>query len=305
MNPLDDLQLLLSRHATQPLTPTAIPGLTLMRVDAVSVCTIPAVYTPMLCIIAQGSKQVVVGSTTLHYNTGRYLVSSVDLPASGRVTEATPTHPYLALGLDLDPMLLATLFLDLPRSQKLPALSRGVAVSPVSPELLEPFVRLLRLLETPADIAPLAPLILREILYRLLTGDQAAMLSQIALGEHRVTQVLRVIDWIRSHFARPLGTTALARLAGMSPASLHRHFKAVTAMSPLQYQKQIRLQEARSLMVSGNVDAASAGYAVGYSSPSQFSREYHRLFGAPPRQHIERMRSPGDAETSATLSANA
>ena len=305
MNALNDLRLLLARHTTKPFTPTAIPGLTLLRADSIASCTIAAVYNPMLCIIAQGSKQVIVGDATLHYDTGSYLVSSVDLPASGRVTEATPTHPYLALGLNLDPKLLATLLLDQPGIPQPASLARGVGVSPVSPELLEPFVRLLRLLDTPADITPLAPLIVREILYRLLTGEQAAMLRQIALGERRISEVLRVIDWIRANFARPLHIATLARLAGMSPASLHRQFKAVTAMSPLQYQKQIRLQEARQIMVTGNADAASAGYAVGYGSPSQFSREYHRLFGAPPRQHIERMRAPDAIANSAGLSANA
>jgi AraC-like DNA-binding protein len=291
VNVLAELQRLLERHATGSIKSTQVPGLALMRADAVSSCAIAAVYSPMVCIIAQGSKQVVVGNATLDYDPGNYLISSVDLPVSGRVTSATPEHPYLALGLQLDPKLLAAVFLELPEGRAQTSLSRGVAVSPVSSELLEAFARLLRLLDAPADIPPLAPLVVREIFYRLLTGEQASMLRQIALPESRLPQVIRVVEWIRNNYARPLHIGQLARLAHMSPASLHRQFKAVTAMSPLQYQKQVRLQEAQYIMVSRDADAASAGFAVGYGSPSQFSREYHRMFGTPPRQHTNQVRS--------------
>ena len=291
MNVLEELRNLLDRHATSSLTSTPIPGLTLMRAEEISPCMIAAVYSPMVCIIAQGSKQVVVGNATLNYDAGKYLISSVDLPVSGRVTSAKPTRPYLALGLELDPKLLATILLDLPKYRETTSLSLGVAVSRNSPELLEAFVRLLRLLDFPADADPLAPLILREIFYRLLTGEQARMLRQIAFQESPLPQIMRVIEWIRQNYARPLHITNLAGLANMSPASLHRQFKAVTAMSPLQYQKQVRLQEARHIMVSRSVNAAAAGYAVGYGSPSQFSREYHRMFGVPPRQHTNQVRS--------------
>lgn len=268
-----------------------------MRSDTVSSCMIAAVYSPMICIIAQGRKQVIAGATAFDYDVGKYLVSSVDLPVSARVTAATPEHPYLALALELDPKLLATVLLDLPRSREEKSLRCGVAVSPNSSGLLDAFVRLLRLLDSPADIAHLAPLVLREIYYRLLTGEQAAMLRQMALPQTRLPQVLKAISWIRHNYAEPLHIVALARLASMSPASLHRQFKAVTAMSPLQYQKQIRLQEAKQIMVSESADAASAGYAVGYGSPSQFSREYHRMFGNPPRQHLNQMKSREQAAT--------
>jgi AraC-like DNA-binding protein len=279
MKALEELRNLLERHATSSLTLTPISGLTLMRVEEISPCMIAAVYSPMVCIIAQGSKQVVVGNATLDYDAGKYLISSVDLPVSG--------------SLELDPRLLATILLDLPKNQETASLSRGVAVSPNSPELLEAFVRLLRLLDSPGDIGPLAPLTLREIFYRLLTGEQARMLRQIALQESRLSQIMRVIEWIRQNYARPLHITNLARIASMSPASLHRQFKAVTAMSPLQYQKQVRLQEARHIMVSKSVDAATAGYAVGYGSPSQFNREYQRMFGISPRRHANQVRSLG------------
>ncbi len=288
---LDALKELLQRHSAEPSCSTPVAGLSLMRSDTVSSCMIAAVYSPMVCIIAQGRKQVIAGDTILDYDVGKYLISSVDLPVSAMVTGATPKHPYLALALELDPKLLATVLLDLPQSEDRKTLRRGVAVSRNAPALLDAFVRLLRLLDSPDDVAHLAPLVLREIYYRLLTGEQSAMLRQMVLPKNRFSQVLKAIGWIRHNYARPLSIAYLARLASMSPACLHRQFKAVTAMSPLQYQKQIRLQEARQIMVSESVDAASAGYAVGYGSPSQFSREYHRMFGFPPRQHLTQMKS--------------
>jgi AraC-like DNA-binding protein len=287
---LSELRLLLMRHAADPFRLTAAPGLTLARSATTSPCMIAGLYAPMVCIIAQGSKQVVVGNSTLDYDTGKYLVSSVDLPVAARITDATLENPYLAAALVLDLKLLAEVALDLPKGSEERGLHRGIAVGSRSPALLEGFVRLLRLLESPSDVAPLAPLILREIYYRLLTGEQSAFMRQIALAEGRQPQVLKVIEWIRHNYAEPLHIDALARLASMSPASLHRQFKALTAMSPLQYQKQIRLQKAQQIMLSEGKDAASAGYAVGYDSPSQFSREYQRMFGEPPHQHMHRMR---------------
>ncbi len=291
MDQLDTLRGLLWRHAAEPFCSTPITGLSLMRSDAVSSCMIAAMYSPMVCIIAQGKKQVIAGDTTLDYDVGRYLVSSVDLPVSAMVTKATPEHPYLALSLELDPRLLASVLLDLPRSDERQPLHCGVAVSPNPPALIEAFVRLLRLLDSPDDVAHLAPLVLREIYYRLLKRERSAMLRQMALPQSRLPQVLRAIGWIRHNYAKPLHIASLARLTSMSPASLHRQFKAVTSMSPLQYQKQVRLQEARQIMVSENIDAASAGYIVGYGSPSQFSREYSRMFGIPPKQHLRQVQS--------------
>jgi len=291
MDRLTQLQQLISRHVIGPCFSTAIPGLNLLRADIVSACSVQTVYSPMVCVIAQGSKRVVIGNITLDYDAASYLISSVHLPVSGSVTEASPDRPYLALSLALDPKILATFLLDLSPEKRDLGPPRGIAVSRYAPELLEAFVRLLRLLDRPDEIAPLAPLLVREIHYRLLTGDHANMLRAIAMQESRTAQINRVIDWIRQNFASPLHIDTLARLADMSPASLHRHFKAITAMSPLQYQKQLRLQEARHLLLSQNDDAAAAGFAVGYGSPSQFRREYHRLFGAPPRQDIDRLRA--------------
>jgi len=284
---LTELQDLISRHVTAPQSSSAVPGLNLLQADTVSPCSVQTVYSPMVCIIAQGRKRVVVGNATLDYDAAQYLISSVHLPVSGNVTEATPDRPYLALSLALDPKILGSFLLELPWGQRNRNPTRGIAVSRCAPDLLEIFVRLARLLDRPAEIGPLAPLMIREIHYRLLIGDHADMLREIAVQESRTAQIMRVIDWIRQNFARPLQIRTLTRLAGMSPASLHRHFKAITSMSPLQYQKQLRLQEARHLLVSGNDNAAAAGYAVGYGSPSQFSREYHRLFGQPPRQDIK------------------
>lgn len=291
MEMLEEMQGLIARHSNGERTETAIPGLRLLRSECVSPCEVQVVYTPMVCVIAQGRKRVRVGGAVLEYDAAKYLISSVDLPVSGSVTEATEERPYLALSLALDPKALAATLLELPKERREAAPTRGIAVGRPAPELLEAMVRLLRLLDRPEEILPLAPLTVREILYRLLRGDQAAPLRQIAMQQSRTAQVVRAIDWIRQNYAKPLHLDALAREANMSPASLYRHFKAVTAMSPLQYQKQIRLGEARQILVSAREDAAAAGFAVGYGSPSQFSREYHRLFGAPPRQDMERSRA--------------
>jgi len=293
MERLDELKRLIARHSTGQFTRTLIPGLALVRSDAVTTSALHVVGSPMVCVAAQGSKRVIVGRSIVEYGAADYLVVSVDLPAVASVTSATPERPYLATSLMLDPQALAALLLELPARQPAGRPSRGIAATRTPPELLDAFVRLLRLLDRPADIDVLAPLIVREIGYRLLTGPHAVMVRQIALRKSRTAQVTRAIGWIRQNYTKPLRVGALARLAGMSPASLHRHFKAVTAISPLQYRQQIRLLEARRLLVSQLEDAAAVAFTVGYGSPSQFSREYRRLFGAPPRQDVERIRTGG------------
>ena len=306
---LKQLQRQIARHCTGSQTTTAIPGLTLLRSDGVMTSPVQAIYTPMVCLIAQGRKQVMLGGETLEYDAAKYLVSSVDLPVSGRITEATPSRPYLALSLSLDADALASLLLQI-RSAQAPGgafvrpapVPRALAITSAMPDLLDAFVRLLRLLDRPAEVEALAPLIVREILFRLLTGAHAPMLRQIALRESRTQQVVRAINWIRRNYARPLHIGDLVSVAHMSPPSLYRHFKAVTAMSPLQYQKQIRLQEARRQLVSQQQDAAAVAFAVGYGSPSQFSREYRRLFGTSPRQDATRlMREEAAATAEAAL----
>src|SRR5215813_12208146 len=272
---------------------TAIPRLFLMRASQLTE-PLPSVYEPALCIVAKGRKQVVLADEVYFYGPEQCLVISVDLPVVGRVIEATPTEPYLCLRLELDPGQLSALMMELgqgaPRNQRSERLRLGLSVNPIDPSLLDAVVRLARLLETPKDIPILAPLVEREILYRLLSGEYSDRLRQIAMADHRVVSVNQAISWLKRNYAAPFRIETIAREARLSPSALHHSFKSVTAMSPLQYQKQLRLQEARRLMLGQAMDAATAGHYVGYESPSQFSREYSRLFGAPPSRDIDRLK---------------
>lgn len=272
------------------LHPTALPRVQLIRCSH-PVEALHELHKPALCIVAQGRKRVILGDRLYEYDRDRYLVVSVDVPIIGEILQASAGQPYLCLRLDLDPTLLSALWIESGQAQPPPAApGPSLMLSDASAELLDAAVRLLNLLATPADIPMLAPLIEREILYRLIKGDQAARLYDIAHGENRMAQVHRAIDWIKRNFREPFDMGELAGHARMSPSALHVHFKSVTRMSPLQYQKQLRLQQARGLMLSQAIDAASAGHAVGYDSPSQFSREYSRLFGAPPLRDVARLR---------------
>jgi AraC-like DNA-binding protein len=276
---------------------TAVPRLSLVRM---SKPTLPmhSLHNPAVCIIAQGRKQVLAGDQVHVYDSAKYLVVSVDVPIVGQVIDASADEPYLCVRLDLDPAVLSGLLLDMGRELApgdADGAGPGLGLGSVTQEIGEAAERLVRLLETPEDIRLLAPLIERELLYRLLRGDQAAQLRQIAWGGSRLQQVNRAIGWIKRNFAEPFRMEAVAAEARMSPSALHQHFKSVTAMSPLQYQKQLRLQEARRLILTQAADAATAGHRVGYDSPSQFSREYARLFGAPPLRDAARMRqTPGE-----------
>jgi AraC-like DNA-binding protein len=247
----------------------------------------PGLFEPMLCLVLQGAKEVTIGERKLRYDPATYFIATLDLPASGCIIEASAAKPYVGISLALDREMLAGLISDAPvRSD---ASVSAFDTSPVTPQLLDAWLRLMRLLDAPQDIAVLAPLFEREILYRLLQGPQRSTLLQIATADSRLSQVRRAIAWIRSHYDQALRIEALADMAGMSAASFHRHFKTATAMSPLQYQKNLRLQQARRLLIA-NQDAARVGYAVGYESASQFSREYARLFGAPPARDAMRLR---------------
>lgn len=266
-----------------------VPGLALIR-QSQPTDRVPVLHEPAVCLIAQGSKIVTLADETYRYDPESFLVVSVDLPLSGQVIEASPDAPYLCVRVDIDPGLLKELMLQQPP----PAggeTARGLHLSRTTPELTDAVARLLGLLDRPQDIPVLAPLIRREIHYWLLTGDQAGIVRQIGTPGSRLTQISRAIAWIRANFDQPFSIDAVASEAGMSPSSLHHHFKAVTAMSPLQYQKQIRLQEARRLMLSEAKAAAVAAFEVGYESPSQFSREYARLFGTPPARDAARLRA--------------
>lgn len=289
---MDPLAALIARHAPgDGMFDTAVPGMALIR-QAQPTERIPVLHQPAVCIIAQGAKVVMLGDETYRYDAASHLVVSVDVPLTGQVTEASPERPYLCLRIDLEAALLMDLMAARPPAPGGEG-SRGVHLSRTTPELADAAARMVQLLDTPEHAATLAPLIRREIHYWLLTGDQAGVVRQIGAPDSRLSHVTRAIAWIRDNYDRPFSIKALAREAGMSPSALHQHFKAVTAMSPLQYQKQIRLQEARRLMLSEACDAQGAGFQVGYDSPSQFSREYVRLFGAPPARDAARLRVEG------------
>jgi AraC-like DNA-binding protein len=269
---------------------TAIPELEFWRfsnpTEPASVVQQPAVY-----VVVQGRKQITVGDDTYIYDPSRYLAVSLELPAVGRVLEATRDEPYLCMTLRVDARELAALLVETgsptPHDDHD---GRALFVSPLESALLEVLLRLVRLLDEPKDIPVLAPLILRELHYRLLQGEQQGRLAEIAIGDGRLRRVAGAIAWIKTHFAESLRIDVLARRANMSPSALHSHFKAVTAVSPIQYQKQLRLQEARRRLLTGGTSAEAVAYDVGYVSASQFSREYARLFGQPPRRDAERIR---------------
>jgi AraC-like DNA-binding protein len=290
MDLLAELRMLIVRHAVPGTVVTAVPGL---KVAASSMPTqvVHHVSEPAFAVIAQGAKRTVLGDKVIEYGIGQYVVVSVDLPISSHVVQASADEPFLAVGLMLKPASIADLLWETAIGERVSAELSGMGVSEASMELLEPMVRLLRLLDHPRDIPVLGPMIEREILWRLLTGEQGAMVRQIGLADSRLSQISHTIRWIRAHFAETFSIEELARLAAMSVSSFHRHFKAVTAMSPLQYQKQIRLQEARSRLLAESEDVAAVGFGVGYDSPSQFSREYSRLFGAPPGRDIAHLRT--------------
>lgn len=283
---------LLERNAKEDgVHPTAISRLSLIRSSRPTE-PLHAVHQPAVCFVAQGRKQVMVGDAIHVYDAAQYLVVSVEVPIVGQILQATAARPYLCLRLDLDPVAIGALMLDAgiaPLHDRPPA--PALSLSPISAELLDAVVRLTRLLESPEEVAVLAPLFEREILFRLLIGDQISHLRHIALAEGRVQQVNRAIAWIKENFRTPFSIEAVAAEARMSASAFHQHFKAVTSMSPLQYQKQLRLQEARRLILTQTCDAAESGHAVGYDSPSQFSREYKRLFGAPPARDAAKLRA--------------
>jgi AraC-like DNA-binding protein len=286
---LSHLRALAARHANGRRTETAIPRV-IIASGRETTGVLPGLYEPMFCLVLQGAKEVMIGDRLLRYDSASYFIASMDLPASGRIVEASPDRPYIGVSMALDWQGLAALLPEV--SVRTDVQGTAFGVGAVTPQLLDPWLRLLRLLDTPHDIPVLAPLLEREILYRLLQGPQGGLLRQVALADSRLSQVRRAIGWIRAHYDQPLRIDALAGLAGMSVASLHRNFKAATAMSPLQYQKSLRLQQARRLLVA-NQEASQAGYAVGYESASQFSREYTRLFGAPPVRDALRLRGEG------------
>ncbi|WP_328802846.1 AraC family transcriptional regulator [Paenibacillus sp. LX16] len=293
-----ELARLIERFSNQDgVLTTAIPSLHFVRSSNTTV-PIHQVHEPALCIVAQGRKVVMLAEESYHYGTFDYLVVSVDLPISGQVIQASAEAPYLCLRLNFDPHQVLDLIKEsaFPTSP-MPDSRRGLYVSQTNSLLLDAVVRLVHLLESPQDVPVLAPLVIREILYRILQGNQGESLKQLVMTGSHSNRIAEVIKRIKQDYDKPLRIEELSKLANMSPSSLHRHFKEVTAMSPMQYQKQLRLQESRRLLLSESADAADVGFQVGYESPSQFSREYARLFGLPPISDIKRLRSDQDHPT--------
>ncbi|WP_242525099.1 AraC family transcriptional regulator [Lysobacter changpingensis] len=270
---------------------SAVPGLGLIRASEPSQ-PLPSVYHPSLCVVVQGSKRALLGEEVFHYDALNYLVVSMSLPITGQILEATPQAPYLCLRIDIDTALVNELLRQIPAGRTSQRAGRALFVGRTSPTLLDAVLRLVRLLDTPDEAAVLAPLAMREIHYRVLTGELGDRLRELCDVEGPSQRVARAIDLIKQRYQEPLRIEQLAAAAHMSASSLHERFKAATAMTPLQYQKQLRLQEARRLMLVDGMEAAAASHRVGYESPSQFSREYRRLFGAPPRREVMAMRAP-------------
>lgn len=281
---------------------TAVPGLSLFRrIEPTE--PVSGMYEPSICLVVQGAKRVLLGDDAYVYDPRHYLITSVHLPTVVQVIEASPEKPYLGLRLLLDQREIAQLMADsnLPPPQQQQS-RRGMATGEITLPLVTAFQRLLDLLADEQDIPILAPVIQREIIYRLLVGEQGARLRQIASAGSQSQRIARAIEWLKSNFDQPFRIDDLAAEARMSASTFHHHFRSMTALSPLQYQKQLRLQEARRLMLAEHLDAATAAFQVGYESPSQFSREYNRLFGAPPLRDISKLRQMAGAAGAVRLS---
>lgn len=268
-----------------------IPGLHLHRVSRANEPT-HSVYVPSFCVVAQGGKEIALGERIYHYDAEHYLLVTVELPFTGRIVEASSDRPYLCLNLDLDPAMVGSVMVEaglpLPRGQ---TDVKGLVVSALDADLLDATLRLMRLVDAPSQVSVLLPLVKREIIFRLLLGEQGHRLRHFPLLSSNAHPIARAIERLQREFDRPLRIERLAREIGMSASGFHHHFKAITDMSPLQFQKQLRLQEARRLMLGEDLDVASAGMRVGYNDASQFSREYKKHFGAAPARDVERLRA--------------
>ncbi|MTD21535.1 helix-turn-helix domain-containing protein [Pseudomonas sp. CCM 7891] len=269
-------------------TETGIPRVAMVQ-GKIPEHMLAAVYDPMINLILQGSKTMTVGDRTLRYDPATYFVMSIELPAVGTVHPAASGEPYLAVSLTLDPTVLSTLLADLPKPRERYENDPGFSVAAVTPELMDAWVRMLRLMDKPDAIAALAPVYEREILFRVLQGPHGWMLREIAAPDTAMARVSLAIQWIRRDFAEPIRVESLAQKAAMSVSAFHRHFKAVTTLSPLQYQKRVRLLQARTLMVASARSVTAAAFEVGYESATQFTRDYARVFGLPPARDTARI----------------
>ncbi len=288
MDLLDELRTLIIRHAAGGVKRSILDGVSIAVADAPTQ-PMGGFAEPSLAVVGQGVKRTVLNGRAYDYHAGQYLVVSVDLPVTGHVVQASADEPFVVFSMALKPAMIATLLLETSSTGRAPAFS-GLAVSDAGPELVDPVVRLLRLLDRPDDISVLGPGYEREIVWRLITGNQGPIVRQIGLADSSLAQISRVIRWIRNHYAEPLRIDDLAGQAGMSASAFHRHFRSATSMTPIQFQKQIRLQEARALLMTRPHDIAEIGYLVGYDSSSQFSREYRRTFGEPPGRDAVRLK---------------
>lgn len=297
---LAELRALIARHA-RPDETTAIDGVLLSAAGRPGEPRASTTGTVM-AIIAQGEKRLAIGDRVYDYGPGQYLVASVDLPITGHYTHAAADEPALGFGLVLRPSAIASLVLDAdaapasppPRRARSAPAPPGLGVAEASPELLDAVVRMVRLLDSPGDRDVLAPMIEREIVWRLINGPLGESVRQIGVADSSLTHVSRAVRWITEHYNKPFRVEDLARACGMSTSAFHRNFHAITALSPIQFQKQIRLQKSRLLLLTGADDVATVGYRVGYDSTSQFSREYRRQFGLPPGRDADRLRAgPG------------
>ncbi len=274
---------------------TEIPGLKLSRWTTP---TQPTSYShnPSICLIAQGKKRVLLGEDSFTYDTNHFLISSVNLPITANIVEATEEAPYLGLIMELDLQEISQLIVDSELSfNSSKEAQKGIAVGELSAYLQDAFIRLMALLDEPENIKILAPVIKREIFYRLLMTEQGARLNQIVTTGSHSHQIAKAIDWLKNNFVKPLSVGDLAAYSGMSKSAFYTHFRSMTSMTPLQFQKKLRLSEARRLMLTENLDAMATTFKVGYESPSQFSREYSRLFGAPPSKDIKALRQANTA----------
>jgi AraC-like DNA-binding protein len=272
-------------------TPTRLPRVTMVRAERCA----DQVYGPMLHLVLQGAKSLSIGDQVLRFEAASYCIMPVELPATGDIRPTGPNQPYLAVSLALEPAMIAAMVAEMGDTGNAQPPS-GLSVSAAPPELIDAWLRLMRLIERPEESAMLAPLIEREILFRVLLGPQRGKLREIACAESCLAHIRPAIGWIRGHYAEPIRAEALAAMTGMSIAAFYRHFKSVTSMAPIQYQKRLRLLEARRMLVFEARDAGSAAHAVGYESASQFSREYARMFGLPPARDAARFRARSSAE---------
>lgn len=285
---LQALKTFVARHASTVLNRTDIPRVDILRVTKPTKL-FPEIYQPLVSLILQGEKSLMIGDQVLNYGAGHTFIASVDLPALGEIITATANAPYLAIRLTFDPAVVADLLRDAPEALQVSD-RRSFCVDPASEALVDAWLRMVRLLEQPEEIGVMAPLLEREILFRLLRGPQGAVLRQVAGLDDRFSQIRRALIWIRENATSAFRIDDLAHIAKMSSSAFHRGFKASTGLSPLQYQKHLRLYEARSMLFAQPGNVASVAFAVGYESLSQFTREYTRMFGTPPARDIKALR---------------